>query len=897
MSEALQPPRWSGALLRRASRRLRTPDLADDAAEIFAEIAGREGARAARRWYRRQARAALARALFDHRRPRVSRRSGWPRGLQFDVKLGTRMLLRYPGLTFVAGLAIAFAIFVGAALFEFIAQTLPGSHLPLPHGERVVGLRYRQRTQTTSAPLRPGDLSAWRDEIASIEKVGAFRTVTRNLIGEDGADAAVETAVMSAAGFELAATPPALGRVLIDADAARDAPPVVVLGHRVWRSRFHADPAIVGRAVRIDGVQTTIVGVMPEGFGFPIAHDLWMPLRLDDASDDAIAGLKMFGRLKPDATIDIAQAEIDALTRRRAISDPARYANLIGQVQHYRESLFERPITLMFRVVIMQLNVFAALFLMLVAANVGLLMFARAAGRERELAVRSALGAGRARIVTQFFVEALVLAATATTVGLAAVGPGLEWLSWQIIAMGGGHPPFWFRTAVSGPTALYSAGLALFAAVVAGVPPALKATGRGLQPRLAQGSGSGGLRFGGTWSAVVITQIAATVVFTAGALLMVRQAQRSGSMDVRFPAGEYLTFQVSIDDGKASGESYATMLRELQRRLGDAGGVSGVAIADRLPLMVHPSRGVEVDSGDASAIVDGAPADQEVSLAAVDDGFFDVFGAPIVAGRRFDASDNGSNARTVIVDTFFVEQILGGRNAVGRRIRFTDWHDPDAPPAWHTIVGVVRDLETDRPGSLHLDEPPMPVVYRPLFRNLASDAVRVAIHATGHDRLRSTLQRTASAVNPSLRVQEVGTLDDIASGEVAFWRFWAKLIFLVSSVAMTLSLAGIYAVMSFTVARRTREIGVRVALGGRAPRIIAEILRGPIAQVAGGIAAGCVLVFIMLWTMTARPMSMIDLASLLGLGAAMTIICTLAGLGPMRRALRVQPADALHVEQ
>jgi hypothetical protein len=374
---------------------------------------------------------------------------------------------------------------------------------------------------------------------------------------------------------------------------------------------------------------------------------------------------------------------------------------------------------------------------------------------------------------------------------------------------------------------------------------------------------------------------------------MVRQAQRSASLDARFAANEYVTMQVEVDGEMGARAPYAALLRELKQRLGAQPGVLGVTVAERLPFMVHPSGKVEIDDG-------GSPSPEHeaaVSTAVVDSDFFDVFRAPIVAGRGFDAGDLREGANTVIVDEFFVERILGGRNAVGRRIRDLDANRPEAPGVWQTIVGVVQDVESDRPGSLQLADPPMPFVYRPVTVSGAATPLRLAVHVpAGQNPLLSSLYETAAAVSPALRLHEVQTLDRIASGEVAFWRLWADLLLLVSAVALVLSLAGIYAVMSFTISRRTREIGIRIALGGQAPRVVAEILRGPIVLVGAGIVVGCLLVAGLLWTFAESALTPRDGAGLLALGAAMMGVCTVACLGPALRALRVQPTEALGVE-
>jgi hypothetical protein len=370
----------------------------------------------------------------------------------------------------------------------------------------------------------------------------------------------------------------------------------------------------------------------------------------------------------------------------------------------------------------------------------------------------------------------------------------------------------------------------------------------------------------------------------------VQQARHAGTVEASFPADRYLTMRVEMDGGSDTTAAYHDRLRELGRRLAAVPGVAGVAIADRLPLTSHPARTIEVDLDGTTSL---EPARHAVAAAAIGPDFFAVFGAAIVAGRAFSDDEPDDS---VVVDELFVDQVLGGRSAIGRRIRDVDARGTGAPATWRRIVGVVRSLETGRPGPLQIAEPPRPFVYRPLAATAPSPLQLVAHVPAGPSIVAPRAHRIAADVSPALRLHDVLPLHEAAGADVAFWRLWADLLVIVSAIALFLALAGIYAVMSFTVSRRTREIGIRVALGAPASRVAAEILRGPALHVVAGVALGGVVMIGVVWSMT-NAASPGDGARLLVLGAAILAVCALAAVGPARRALGVAPTEALRAQE
>jgi predicted permease len=832
---------------------------------------------------------------------RDSRRLGWVTGMSLDFRLGARMLFKYPGLTLVGGLAIAFAIAVGAATFEVVTQLVHPS-LPLDEGDRVVGIRNWDAAASRVEDRALHDFAAWRGELRSVEQLGAFRQLERNLTVAGGATEPVRVAEISASAFRLARVPPLLGRSLVEADEQPGAPPVVVIGHEEWRRRFGGDPGVVGRTVRLGNTRSTVVGVMPEGFGFPVSDGFWIPLRLSALDHPRGQGpeIGVFGRLAPGATLREARAEIATHGRRAAADFPDTHRHLRPEVLPYAESIFPIRIGWAMRASVYSVNLAVLMFLVLVCANVAALLFARTATRDGEIVVRTALGASRGRIVMQLFTEALVLGGVAVVLGLLAAGFGLRWGMgvFESVTM---KLPFWFHAGLSPATVLYAALLTVLGAGIAGALPALKTT-RGLQARLREaGVGSPGTGFGRLWTGVIVTQVAFTVAFLPIALSAEADIAAARSVRADFAAEEFLSARLELDRESAPGASadtsraarlarLRTTYAALERRLVAEPGVAGVTFADLLPRMDHPQRRIEVDGGGA------APADSarglRVSSASVDADYFEVLGAPVLAGRPFHPGDLEAGRGVVIVNRSFVDRVMGGRNPLGRRVRYAGSGDGDegagaGPGPWHEIVGVVPEL-----GMTMGDAGEGAGIYHPAPPG-AAPPVYVAVRVRGEpESLAPRLRDLAASVDPGLRVYEVLPLDQVQRDLMATYGFWLRVALLASGVVLLLSTAGIYSIMSFTVSRRTREIGIRVALGADRRRIVAAIFSRSLAQIGLGIVVGTVLVVALAGGIRSARMVVL-LSSGLGL---MVAAGTLACIVPTRRALRIEPTEALRAE-
>ncbi|HYC52566.1 MAG TPA: ABC transporter permease [Gemmatimonadaceae bacterium] len=836
---------------------------------------------------------------------REGRGTAWLSGLTLDFKLGLRMLLKYPGLTIVGGLAMAFGIWFGAVTFEMFG-VITSTKLPLPDGDRIVKVLYWD-TKTNAAENRTlYDYRLWRTA-RSFTDLGAYRDASVNLVGKDGGAHPANAAAITAAAFRIAPDRPLHGRVLDESDERAGAAPVVVLGHELWTERFGSDPRIIGRNVQLGSSFATVVGVMPEGYGFPVSHQLWLPLRTDVAGVEPLGGfpITVFGRLASGITLENAKAELTALSQRLAAEHPTTHAQLQPHVIAYTKHDIDSgdmpqvtALTYFFIVVLM----------VVVCSTVALMLFARAASRQTEILVRSALGASRRRIVTQLFAEALVLAGVAAAFGLAAAQLTLKRLGEPYLVANYDQLPFWYEFDLSLTSIVAALSLAVIGAVVAGVMPARKIT-RGLGTQLRAGTAGGGVSFGGVWTAVIVTQVALTVALPSVVMLVRGERNRIASYDAGFPTNEYLGVTLDIDappDETLTADIRAALdgqfrrsLGVLRQRLQAEPGVAGVTFVDRLPGESHIVR-----QGEVVSLPGSAP--KWVSTAAIDPSYFTVLRSEVVSGRAFNESDLSPDVRVAIVDEGFVERLMPGQNPIGHRVRLTSGEKGDTTAAQqplYEIVGLVKDLgvgkasQTRRPAGLYLPTTPG-----------SMGALGLIVHARGDPlTLAPRVREVATRVDPALRIEQMTRLDQMETSQIWFFGLWMKVIFGLTAVALLLSLAGIYAILSYTVARRTREIGVRVALGASAGMVITSIFRSPLTQVVLGVTAGSVLIATG-WVALQRlyptrfaalqygGLTLEGLALLAGYAILMFGVCMLACVVPTARALRVQPTEALRAE-
>ena len=836
------------------------------------------------------ARAARGLRLFD----RI--RFSW-----IDVRLGLRMLVKHPWLTLAAVFALAVGIPVGLAPGH-LANAVEAP-LPDDPDDRVRAIRLWDPATTSAALPGYADLEFWSERLASFSALAAVRASSWNVGSEDGRAAPVAGARVTASAFDVLGRRPLLGRTLDRGDELPGAQRVVVIGHDLWTSRFGADPGVVGRTIRVGSEPHTVVGVMGEGFLFPVHEQLWLPLPEESPAAGRGSPVRVFGRLSEGTSADAAQVELSAIGRPGPGEAPEAAIRLLPEVVPFGMSYMGLP-----RGGLASLPEFvyfqglAWVLLLVACGNVAMLVFARTATRFRELAIRTALGAGRARIISQMFAETLILSLLAAGLGVFSVNWLLGRINLAALA-GGADLPYWLSLGVTGTTLAQALALAAVSATVAGVVPAVRITGKGVQKSIKRAeAGRSGIRFGGVTGALVVADVAISVAAIGLALGLVDRIMDRPTAEVLagIPAEEYLAVEVRMPSEEPWGEGAeerrttdgrAETQLALVERLRAEPEVRSVAVADALPRMDPRARPFEVEGVAASA---GDPV-RWVRTVRVDLDFFDALGQPILAGRGLVRGDLEAEAPGIIVNTVFVDRELGGGDPLGRRIRFVSPRAEEEAP-WHPIVGVVGHLGTNM-----VNPEGGPAVYLPAAPGTLVPA-QLGIHVGPFpERMAPRVREIAAAVDPDLILGDPVVLSEVHQGDWYLMLGVAGGLILLVGVLVTLAVSGIYAMMSFSVSERTREIGIRTALGAPRGVLVATILRRTLVQLGLGAVLGMPLAGRFFSAVGGTPgdggSPWLSFLTAFGLAVAIVgFIGLVSCLVPTRRVLGVEASEALRAE-
>jgi putative ABC transport system permease protein len=802
-----------------------------------------------------------------------------------DIRYALRKLARTPGFTAIAAFTLALAIGATTAIFSVVDGVLLK---PLPFREphrvvRVANLRDGQRVPTSAV-----DYTDFRDQPKSFAAIAALDEGAMNLTG--GTPERVQAALVSASFWSLLGVQPSVGRGFAPTEDQHGAGRVVVLSDGLWKRRFGADPRVIGQTVMLDGNSYSVIGVAPAGFSYPDRPDLWLPLVFSESDLDpgnrGAHWLGVIARVAPGVSVAQAHGEMVSLTKRLEQQFPRSNTGMTAAVIPLQEYMVGDVSDAL--VVIMG----AVAFVLLIAcANIANLLLVRAASRESEMAVRTALGAGSWRIVRQLVTESVLLAAVGGVLGALLALWGVDLL----LAAAPSGVPRLDEVRVDGSVLAFAGGVTLLTGVLFGVFPAIHAARANVSGMLREGMRGSSSASGRARNTLVVAEMALAVVLLVGAGLLIRSLANLLAVDPGFRPERVITFNVSVPETKY--DDYAkrrALVADLVERMKTVPGAAGAAVVTGLPLSNLTLR----TSVHIAGTPEESPADRKpTDVAMVTPGYFATMGIPLVSGRDFDARDRSGAPMVAIVNQEFVRRYFPGENPLGKHIEL-GWTQDTAATGGEArlggeIVGVVGNVRREG-----LAEEIRPETYasfmQPTFTNFA-----VVVRSTADpSSVMTSVQAQMRALDGDLPVAGLRQLEELVSQSVAQPRFYTLLLGAFASIALILASVGIFGVISYAVSLRTRELGIRIALGATGRQVSRLVLSQGVGLALAGVVIGAagaywlsrLLASLLFGVKASDPLTFVVVAVLL------TAVAALASYLPARRAARVDPLLAMRSE-
>jgi macrolide transport system ATP-binding/permease protein len=815
-----------------------------------------------------------------------------------DVKYGARLLVRNPGFAAVAVLSLALGIGANTAIFS-VVQQLVASPFPVEHPERLVALFTTDRRNPGNLPTSHLNFKDIRDQNTTFSHTAAFAFTQVNYLGEGGASQQVLTQVVTGNYFEALGVRFALGRGFrADEDQAPGSGPVAVISHGFWERQFGADPGVVGRTLSLNRHGFTIIGVAPRGFTGTVlfgAPDLWVPMSMHDVVQPGFdwyeqrRGLFLFAfaRLKPGVAAGEAQAEVAALGTRLAgeypnDNDGRSFGMLpLSEARINPQGGGGGPVVQ----ASLLLMVIVGVVLLIACANIANLLLARGTARAREIALRLALGAGRGRLIRQLLTESLLLSLLGGAFGLLLGYWTLDLIRAAPIQL---PPNVLQQMAIDSRVLAFTLALSVVTGLLFGLVPALRASRPDLVPTLKNettpvvGSARGPFRWITLRQSLVVGQVALSLIALVAAGLFLRSLEQTQRIDPGFQTSRVLTLSFNL------GREGYTPVRGLQfhdRLLERAAGLPGataVSVAQNLPFQGGFARSVLLEGSE------GSERNRTlVQVNTITPGYFQTVGIPLMRGRDFTAQDTDQAPLVVVINQTMAERFFEGADAIGRRFRFFG-DDQDT-----TIIGIARDAKYNG-----LVESPQPFAYQPMAQAYTPAAALLIRTADEGTALAADARGLLQQLDPQLSVLNVGTLQDQVDQALAPQRLIVTLLGVFGALALVLAAIGLYGVASYSVTQRTREIGIRMALGASRRTVLRLVLLQGLVLVGVGVAAG----LLVAWGLARGVSGLLvgvqpaDPVTFAATAAILIAVAVLASYVPARRATRIDPLLALRHE-
>jgi predicted permease len=816
-----------------------------------------------------------------------------------DLRFAVRLIVKERWFSAVAVVALALGIGLNATVFTLVNAVLIRG-LPFKDAQDLYVVSWQPKRGQGRSGLSYAELKEWREQTKAFSGLGGWSYANMNISDDRGLPEQARGANLTANTFSVLGQKPMLGRDFRPEDEQRGRDLAVIIGYRIWKTRYSADPNVLGKLIRVNGKPAVIVGVMPEGMQFPQNADAWVVFVPTEAQERrTVRSLNMFGRVRHGVSRKEAQTEASGIAGRLIKEYPQDYEELSGAVlETFNERFNGGPI----RAIFLAMMGAVGFVLLIACANVANLQLSRSAARAREIAVRIAMGATRWRVVRQLLIESVLLGVIGGVLGLGLAQFGVRAFDTAVADTG---KPYWIVFEMDYLVLAFLGGICVLTGVLFGIAPALHVSRTNVNDVLKEGGrgNAGGGRTRWLTGTMVVVEVALTLVLLVGAGLMVRSFLNLYRMDIGIETDRLMTMMLQL-----SGEKYEdpaprrAFFERLEPRLAEIPGIEAAAITTSPPPFGSGTRRLEVDGRPAPKF-DDAP---QVASVTISPSFFTVVGVSAVRGRNLTDADGAEGAENVLINERMASQVFKGEDPIGRRIRFMQQPPPPGqqppagqpapkPPVWRTIVGIVPTI---RHGSPEEAEPPSVVytMYRqdpPVF---AWVMVRSALPPSS---MMDAVRRAVSSVDPDQPVYNLRTHDQLLQQANWPYRVFGTLFAIFALIGLLLSAVGLYAVVAYSVTQRTQEIGVRMALGAQGPQVTWMVLKRGLIQLALGLAIGLVGGY---FAVKALPSQILvqttatDPATFAAISIILSLVAIAACIVPARRAMRVDPLVALRAE-
>ena len=810
-----------------------------------------------------------------------------------DVRYALRTLRNAPGFSAVVIITLALGIGATTAIFSVLDGVLLRP-LPYPDVERMLTLTERT-TAGDSMSVSWHDFQDWRDQNRVFEHLGVYRPTSTTLTGSDQPERLV-AALASSEMFGATGVPPLAGRVFGPAEDRAGTELVAVVSERLWRNRFGADPALVGRSIILNGQSHVVIGIMPASMRFPSrVTDVWLPLGTAVPGfppRGAHPGLIAIGKMKPGVSVQQAIADMDTIALQLAQQYPDSNKNTRVAIVSYYEQVVRN-----IRPALITLISAVAFVLLIACANLANLMLSKAEGRRREIAIRAALGAERRRIVQQLLVESLLLAAAGGAVGAVLA-------TWAVKAFVASQPssvPRIDLLVVDGRVLLFSAAISILTGIVFGLAPALRASSLDLLTHLKDSARGFGLASQRVRSMLVVAEVSMTIVLMIGAGLMTRSFTRLMAVDPGFNPERVVTVRLSLPEAKYPGRNaWIAFHRELLRRVAALPGIDDVGLNSAMPLEGGGFEAPVIAEGDPMPS-SGRPATSTL-FQTISPDYFRAMGIQLLTGRTFTERDTAETTPVVVVDESLVRKLFPQTDPIGKRIafEFSGHTAADQHPTWREIVGVVRHVRHYGIAA----EPPFVQLYTtfeqvPRYMQQRGPAMALmARTALEPNLLAAAIRREIAAIDPDIPIYGLQTMERLVAQNTEQPRLTVMLLTGFGALALLLAIVGIYGVLSYMVSSRTQEIGIRLALGATRGDVVRMVVGHGMRLAGIGAVIGLAASLGLAQSMRALlyDLSPHDPATYVAMVTVIAAVALLASYLPARRATRVDPLQALRAE-